>query len=574
MLRILRFLRPDAKKVVGVSFLILISTIANLALPTIMSAIVDRGINASDMGFIIKASALMFATAAVGLAALITAVKISAVASARFSGAIRTAVFKKVNSLPYKKFSEIGTGALLTRSTEDIWMIEEVAYFIMRGSVTIPVLVIGGTVLALMKNVWLALIMFSCTPILIVALIIVSRKIMPLWDTADKYIDKQNSIIRERLMGIRVIRAFNREDYERGRAAEATRIMAHNIIKNNVHMGLINPLSVLLLDLIVIAIVAVGAATMENPAGILSAGDIIAVVQYVTLVMTGIMSMSFAIALIPRVRVNTRRIFEVLDAESLPEAHDLNEPPLSGDIRFENVSFRYEGAAEAAASSLNFEIKKGEKVAFIGGTGAGKSTVVQLLLAFLRPTEGEIYFDNIPMTELSAARVRQNISCALQKTSIFEGTIKSNIKMSDESASDEEVEAAAADAGLGGYLAELEKGILHELQPGGTNVSGGQKQRIALARALLKKASVYVFDDTFSALDFMTELKIRKKLNERLKGKTQIYVTQRVASAMSCDQIFVLDKGAIIASGKHKELINSCPLYREIYVSQTGGEIK
>ncbi|NCA66467.1 MAG: ABC transporter ATP-binding protein [Clostridia bacterium] len=571
MLKILKFLFIDKKRILLVTFLLLISTAASLVLPTIMSAIVDKGINGADMGFIWKASLIMLAVAFAGLAAMMVSVKIAAAVTAKFSNAIRSAVFKKVNTLPFKRLNEIGTGALITRSTEDIWMIEQVAYYVMRGSITIPVLIIGGTVLALLKDVWLALIMFSSIPILVIVLIIITKRIKPLWDVADAYIDKQNSIIRERLTGIRVIRAFNREDKERARANNATKIMAVNIIKNNTHMGLINPLSMFLLNLAIVFIIFVGAKIMQNPQKTLSAGDIIAIIQYITLVMSGIIAMSFAIALLPHIRVNCSRINEVLDSDSLPEANDLDGAPFEGNIRFEKVNFSYEGAQEATISELDFEINKGEKIAFIGGTGAGKSTIIQILMGFLPLTGGEIYFDGNAMSGMSAQRVRHNISCVLQKATLFEGTIASNIKMANEKATDEDMYEAAEIAQIEDFITELKEGYNYPIQPAGTNLSGGQKQRISIARALLKDAPIYVFDDSFSALDFLTEAKIRAKLTQRLQAKTQIYITQRVTSAMFCDRIYVIDKGFIVASGTHKELLKNCKIYREIYLSQTGG---
>ncbi|MDD4840128.1 MAG: ABC transporter ATP-binding protein [Clostridia bacterium] len=574
MLKILKFLSPDKKNIAIVALLLLVSTLANLALPTLMSMIVDTGINNMDINFIWKVSLVMFTIAIVGLATMIISVKISAGVTSRFSNSIRTAVFKKVNTLPFKKLNELGTGALITRSTEDIWMIEEVAYFIMRGSVTIPVLVLGGTILAVMKDAWLALIMFSSTPILLVALYFISKRIKPLWDISDKYIDKQNSIIRERLSGIRVIRAFNREDKERAKANSATKIMATNIIKSNVQTGLISPLSVFLLNIVIILIVFVGASRMENPANFLSAGDVIAIIQYVSLVMSGIISMSFAVAFLPRVKVNSKRINEVLQAESLPEANDLEKESFCGNIRFDNVSFSYEGAAEPALSEVSFNIKKGERVAFIGGTGAGKSTIVQLLMGFYPKTTGEIFFDDMPMSEMSAQRVRQNISCVLQKTTLFEGTIKSNIMMSNPSATEQQMKEAADVSELKRFIGELNNGFDYEILPNGTNLSGGQKQRISIARGLLKEAAIYLFDDSFSALDFLTESKIRKRLSKTLVEKTQLIITQRVTSAMSCDNIFVMDKGKLVAEGKHKQLLENCAVYREIYLSQTGGALK
>jgi ATP-binding cassette subfamily B protein len=574
MLKLIKLLAPDRKKILFAALLMLVYALASLALPTIMSMIVDNGINAMDKSYIIKASVVMLAIALGGLAAQIVAAKLSAEIATRFSASVRSAVFNKVMSLPYKRINEIGTSALLTRSTEDVWILENISYMIIRSLFVIPVFIIGGTVLALVRDIWLALIMFSGAPVLIGIFLLLSKKISPLWEIADLYIDKQNAIIKERFSGIRVIRAFNREARERERTAKATKTMAVNIIRNNVTMNSIDPIAMLLLNLSTVAVVYLGARLMQDPAKLLSAGDVIAVIQYITLVMNGMMAISFAIAFLPRAKVNCKRINEVLDSEGTPEPHDLSEPPFEGNISFENVGFSYPGAQVPALAGITLDIRKGEKIAFIGGTGSGKSTVVQLLMGFSAPTSGIIRFDGIDTKSVSAERLRQNIGCVLQKSVLFEGTIKSNIALARPGATDEEIAEAATDAGLAEFLANGEKGIEHEVKPYGTNLSGGQKQRVAIARALLRNTPIYIFDDSFSALDFLTEAKIRKTLAGKLSDRTQIIVTQRITSAMNADKIFVLDNGRLIGSGKHAELLESCGVYREIYLSQTGGGLK
>lgn len=574
MLKLLKLLAPARKKILAAALLLLVYALANLALPTIMSMIVDNGINAMDKSFILKASVVMLAIALAGLVAQIFAAKLSAEIATQFSASVRSAVFNKVMNLPYKRVNEIGPSALLTRSTEDVWILEHIAYLIIRSLFVIPVFIIGGSVLALVRDPWLALIMFAGAPILIGIFLLLSKKISPLWEIADLYIDKQNAIIKERFSGIRVIRAFNREARERDRTAKATRTMAVNIIRNNVTMNAIDPIAMLLLNLSTVAVVYFGAKFMQDTAKVLTAGDVIAVIQYVTLVMSGMMAVSFAIAFLPRAKVNCKRINEVLDSEGTPEPHDLAEPPFEGNISCENVGFSYPGAQAPALSGITLDIKKGEKVAFIGGTGSGKSTVVQLLMGFNAPTEGTIRFDGVDTKTVSAERLRQNISCVLQKSVLFEGTVKSNIALARPDATDEEISEAAADAGLSEFIAGSEKGIEREVKPYGTNLSGGQKQRIAIARALLRNNPIYIFDDSFSALDFLTEAKIRKTLAGKLADRTQIVITQRVTSAMNADRIYVLDNGRLIGSGKHAELLDYCGVYREIYLSQTGGGLK
>lgn len=529
----------------------------------------ENGINALNMRAVWTASGIMLAVAVVGLIANILSYKLSAIVTSKFSKRLREEVFKKVNTLNPDQITRWGTGALITRSTQDIGLLEECADFLMHGVLNIPVLVVGGAVLAFLADPWLALIMFAFVPVVVFALYFVTRRIMPLWQKSDDYIDKQNSIIRERLTGIRVIRAFNRENRECERANEATEVMAENIIKANVNMGILTPLAMLCLNLVTVLIVFVGAKRMDNGSAVTGA-DIIALVQYVALVMNGIMTLAFMIAFLPKVVVNSRRINEVLETEVPAEPCDDGKPAFDGSVRFEHVDFAYDGASENALTDLNFSIKAGDRVAIIGGTGSGKSSVVRLLMKFFKPTAGNILFGDEEIRDISGKRVRDNVACVLQNASIFSGTLGSNIRMSDDTATDDEVMAAAEVAQIADFIKKVENGLEYEIQPDGTNLSGGQKQRLAIARAMLKNSAIYVFDDSFSALDFLTEANIKAALAEKLKGKTQIIVTQRAATAASCDDIIVLDGGKVVGEGKHKDLLKSCTAYREIYESQTG----
>lgn len=570
MFKLLRYLKPDAKNIIAVVMLALVESAASLALPYLMSFIVKNGINALDMRVTLYAAGAMVVMAVIGLAAGIISYKISSGVLSRYSRTLREAVFKKINTLNPDQLNHWGTGALVTRSTNDIGLLEECASFLMRGVISIPILVFGGGALAFLADPWLALIMFTFVPVVVAVLYLVVRRIMPLWEKSDEYIDKQNSIIRERLTGIRVIRAFNREDKECERANEATRIMAENIIKANVNMGILTPLILLGLNMVTVLIVLVGAELMQSGKSAVTGADIIAIVQYVGLVMNGIMMFAMMLAFLPKVVVNSRRINEVLETEVPDEPDDADTADFSGGLKFDHVNFAYEGAAENALSDICFEIQPGEKVAFIGGTGSGKSTIVRLIMKFFTSGEGEISFDGRSINDISGKKVRDNVTCVLQNATIFSGTIRSNVRMAAADADDAAVYDALTVAELKGFVDNLENGLDYEIQSGGTNLSGGQKQRIAIARALLKKGSIYLFDDSFSALDFLTESKIKEKLNKKLEGRTRIIMTQRASTAAACDRIFVLENGRIAGSGRHDDLLENCRQYREIYESQTG----
>ena len=571
MKKIFAYLKPYRGGLLLGMLLMAISTVCELLLPDIMSDILNTGVYNRDLNYIFRCCAKMLAVALISLGSVLGGWYISSKVVAGFCADLRQGVFRKVNTMRFEDISRMGSSALLTRSTHDVGTLSWVASMLSGSVITIPVLFIGGVVLALGKDAVLSLVLLLFIPLVFAAVVRIGKKIEPLWETSDKYMDKQNDIVRERLHGIRVIRAFNSEPREHKRIEDATQVMAENIIRANVSMGVISPLSIALMNMAVVLIVYLGGFRMERGLSSASGGDIFAVIQYITLIMNGVVMAAFSIVMYPHAKVAAKRIGEVLDVESpaVPEEEELH---FSGDIRLENLSFGYEGAAENAVSEISLHIRPGQQVAVIGGTGSGKSTLVQLLMGFRRPSAGHIYFDGRDSTSISPKTIRENISCVLQKAAIYSGSIRKNIAMGRPGATDEELLAAAEIAQMGDYLASLPEGQDHELTQSGKNLSGGQKQRICIARAVVKNAPIYIFDDSFSALDFLTEARLRKALSERTAGKTRIVITQRVSSAMSCDCIFVMDKGCLVDAGSHQELLERCKIYQEIYVSQTGGE--
>lgn len=571
MKKIFAYLKPYRGGLLLGMLLMAISTVCELLLPDIMSDILNTGVYNADLSYIFRCCAKMLAVALVSLGSVLGGWYISSRVVAGFCADLRQGVFRKVNTMRFEDISRMGSSALLTRSTHDVGTLSWVASILSGSIITIPVLFIGGVVLALGKDAVLSLVLLLFIPLVFAAVVRIGKKIEPLWETSDKYMDKQNDIVRERLHGIRVIRAFNSEPREHKRIEDATQVMAENIIRANVSMGVISPLSIALMNMAVVLIVYLGGFRMERGLSSASGGDIFAVIQYITLIMNGVVMAAFSIVMYPHAKVAAKRIGEVLEVETPAEPGE-EELHFSGDIRLENLSFGYEGAAENAVSDISLHIRPGQQVAIIGGTGSGKSTLVQLLMGFRRPSAGHIYFDGRDSTSISPKTIRENISCVLQKAAIYSGSIRKNIAMGRPGATDEELLAAAEIAQMGDYLASLPEGLDHELTQSGKNLSGGQKQRICIARAVVKNAPIYIFDDSFSALDFLTEARLRKALSERTAGKTRIVITQRVSSAMSCDCIFVMDKGQLVDAGSHQELLERCKIYQEIYVSQTGGE--
>ena len=484
---------------------------------------------------------------------------------------MRNDVFEKINSLTFEEFSSIGSSSLLTRANEDVFALQDVANSFVYAVTNVPVMLFGGVILSLLKDFSIALILLSVIPVVAFIVFLLVKKMGRLWEISNKYCDKQNKLVRERLTGIRVIRAFDKERYEHGRISEATDVMADNMIRANVLSSLITPVSLLLLNVVTVAVIYVGAIRMQNPA-ILKAGDIIAIIQYVGIASNGLLAAVWVFAWLPHFKVSARRVNEVLSLKGVPESED-KAKYIRGDLRITNLSFTYPHAKLPALTDVNMNIEEGETVAIIGGTGSGKTTLIKLLAGFYEPTEGTILFGGYDYSTLTADDVRSNISVALQKSMIFEGTIKDNVMMSKTDAGDEEVFHALETARMADYVNSHKEGIYYKLSQSGANLSGGQKQRINIARTIFKKSSVYVFDDSFSALDFLTESKLRRALSVELKGKTQIIITQRISTAIHSDRIFVMANGKIVGEGSHDDLINTCEIYKEIYASQMG-EVK
>ncbi len=538
--------------------LYLVASASALAMPNLMSRIIDDGIRNSNIKTVYVLSGIMLSIAVVSFLLAIVGKKMNAVVSNSIAEDMRNDVFEKINSLTFEEFSSIGSSSLLTRANEDVFALQDVANSFVYAVTNVPVMLFGGVILSLLKDFSIALILLSVIPIVAFIVFLLVKKMGRLWEISNKYCDKQNKLVRERLTGIRVIRAFDKERYEHGRISEATDVMADNMIRANVLSSLITPVSLLLLNVVTVAVIYVGAIRMQNPA-ILKAGDIIAIIQYVGIASNGLLAAVWVFAWLPHFKVSARRVNEVLSLKGVPESEG-KAKYIRGDLRITNLSFTYPHAKLPALTDVNMNIEEGETVAIIGGTGSGKTTLIKLLAGFYEPTEGTILFGGYDYSSLTADDVRSNISVALQKSMIFEGTIKDNVMMSETNAGDEEVFHALETARMADYVNSHKEGIYYELSQSGANLSGGQKQRINIARTIFKKSSVYVFDDSFSALDFLTESKLRRALSVELKGKTQIIITQRISTAIHSDRIFVMANGKIVGEGSHDDLINTCEI--------------
>lgn len=564
------YLKPYRKGLFAAALTMAVSTVCNLLLPTIMSDILNNGVYGGDYPYIVHCCVIMLVVALLGLGSVLLGSWLSCNVVASFCADLRGTVFRKVNAMSFEEFGCLGTAALATRCSHDVDTLSWIAAEMTGPMVTIPVMFLGGTVLALRKNVLLSAVMLAFIPVILAMVLLLGKKIRPLWDKTDEYFDKVNELTRQRIRGIRVIRAFNAEGAEHRKMADTIGTMSDMIVKSNVTMDAVVPITTFLLNTAAVLIVYLGGWELERKSG-LTGGDIFAIVQYTALVANSVIMGSFAIVMFPHVRVAADRIGQVLQSRGMDDPEPAKGQKLSGQINFDNVTFRYASAEEPALRNISFSIAPGETVAVIGGTGAGKSTLVSLLLGFRMPTEGAVRLDGIPTEKLSRRDLRDNISCALQNGSVYSGTLRENIRMGRLDAGESQILEALETAQAMEFVRRFPEGLDHVIRQSGKNLSGGQKQRLSIARAILKEAPVYIFDDSFSALDFLTEQALRSALNRRLAGKTQIIITQRVTSAMHCDRVLVMDGGELVDMGTHAELLDRCQVYRDIFASQTGG---
>ena len=571
MKKLFELLKPYQKKLVGVALIDGIGMLCSLLMPFVMSEIVEKGISEQNIPFVWQYAVIMVLLAIVSVAANIISAKLNTAISAGYSSDLCRITFEKINSLSYTNYTKIGPSGLLTRATDDIWNVEGTITSLPYTLFTVPVMFIGSAVLAFFADpVLSAVFMLSIPPILILVLILM-RPLYDMWDKSDKYVDMQNKIVRERLSGLRVVRAFNNEKREHGRAKFATEEMAKYMIRANTRGGMVDPFAMLLLNLATVAVIYFGGIRAQAGSGI-STGGIIAVLQYIGMITNAIISISWTLAWLPKVKVSVRRLNEI---HSSPDEETISESdvkaPSGFDIEIRNLSFAYPDSTKNVLKNLSLTVKEGEHIALIGGTGSGKSTLIKLLAGLFEPSEGEIILGGASYKDMRKADVRSHFSVALQKAQIFEGTVRDNIKMGKPDATDEEIYKVLELSKMAEFVGSHEEGLDYILVGSGQNVSGGQRQRLNMARTVIKKADVYIFDDSFSALDFLTESEIKENYATLLRGKSRIVATQRISTAMSADRIYVLDNGNIIGVGTHSELLSSCPIYREIADSQLGG---
>lgn len=572
MIKLFRFAKPYKFLIAGVILLVFLQTMADLYLPTLMSDIIDKGVMQGDTGMIMSTGAKMLLVAGIGGIGAIVSSFWSAKVAVGFGKILRNQVFTHVSSFSEKEIDRFGTATLITRSTNDITQIQSVFIMMLRMMISAPFMAVGGMMLAYSKDRTLTLVFVVAMPILVLVIGFIASKGMPRFKIIQVKLDRVNLVLREKLTGIRVIRAFNQSLYERRRFDEANRDVTDNYIKINRIMAFMMPSMMLVMNLTSLAILWFGIIRIDS--GSMAMGSLVAFTQYSMQIMFSMVMLSMMFIMVPRAQAAAVRVLEVLDAQ--PDIKDPANPVQTslthGQVEFRNVTFHYAGAEAPAISNVSFTAGPGEVTAIIGSTGAGKSTVLNLIPRFYDAVSGQVLVNGVDVREWSLESLRHKIGYVSQKPVLFSGSISDNLRYGRTDAQVEDIAKASEIAQADSFINDFENGYAHNVAQGGANLSGGQKQRLSIARALVRDPEIYLFDDSFSALDFKTDAKLREALKSVTKEATVIIVAQRVGTVMDADRIIVMDEGQVAGVGTHKSLLASCPVYREIVLSQLSEE--
>jgi ATP-binding cassette subfamily B protein len=572
MLKLFRHLRPFTISVVVILLLVAGQALAELYLPSLFADIVNLGVVKGDIPHILRVGGIMLLVTLADAAFAVATAWLSARVSMGFGRDLRKMVFSHVEGFSLHEFDIIGTPSLITRTTNDITQVQMFTMMLMRMIIMSPIMAVGGVIMAFQLDAKLTWVLAVVIPVIAAVVVLMATRAMPMFRTIQARIDRINLVLREGLTGVRVIRAFNRVQHETQRFDAANQDLTSISIRVNKLMALMMPAMMLLMNLTTVAIIWFGALRINL--GEMQVGSLMAFIQYAVQILFSLLMLSFLFIMLPRASASSVRINEVMSL--VPGIRDVPGARIAarehGHLEFRSVTFTYPGAEEPAVRDVSFNAKPGEVTAIIGGTGSGKSTLVNLIPRFYDAAAGSIRVDDVDIREMPQEALRATLGFVPQKAVLFNDTIANNIRYGREDATDEEVARAAETAQALPFILAMPEGFQSMIAQGGMNLSGGQKQRIAIARALVRKPEIYIFDDTFSALDFKTDAQLRAALRRETAEATVIIVAQRVNTVMDADRIIVLDDGRVVGAGRHRDLIDTCEVYREIVFSQLSEE--
>ncbi|SCG41680.1 ABC transporter ATP-binding protein [Micromonospora halophytica] len=574
LIRLLRsHLRPYHRPLLAVVLFQFVGTMASLYLPSLNADIIDLGVARGDTDYILRTGGWMLLVSLVQIVCSVAAVYLGARTAMAFGRDVRSDVFEQVNRFSAREVARFGAPSLITRNTNDVQQVQMLVLMSCTMLVAAPIISVGGVVMALREDVGLSRLMLVSVPVLAVALGLIIRRTVPGFRLMQTRIDTVNRVLREQITGIRVVRAFVREPYETNRFATANADLTDTALRVGRLQALIFPVVMLVLNVSSVAVLWFGAQRVD--ADQIQIGALTAFLQYLMQILMAVMMATFMLMVVPRAAVCAERIVEVLDTDSsvVPPARPVTRVEGHGDLELRGVSFQYPGASAPVLRDISFRATPGRTTAIIGSTGAGKTTLLALIPRLVDPTAGAVLVDGVDVRELEPDELWRRIGLVPQRPYLFTGTVASNLRYGNPDATDEELWTALEIAQARDFVAQMPGGLAAPIAQGGTNVSGGQRQRLAIARALVRKPEIYLFDDSFSALDLGTDARLRAALRPVTEDAAVVIVAQRVSTIVDADQIIVLEDGGVVGLGRHEDLLADCPTYAEIVASQQTAEV-